>query len=177
MEPMTQAIAIADIPNVTSGADLAAVIAPHLNVAVWPDGHVGLRGDDLVAIAGKLLAKSQGRWHPRGAAPDGFRTRDGIPDKLGLKAPLGANTAAAELRKGLAARFGGRPGVLITGSGPAPEGGASVGLALGAAGLDLERDGLAVVDALAAYAGLLMELHGSPVVVIRDLPGIFTWED
>ncbi|WP_126415893.1 coenzyme F420-0:L-glutamate ligase [Trueperella bialowiezensis] len=191
-----QAVAVPGIPTVTSGDDLAAVISPHLNVLQWPDGYVGLRGDDVVVIAGKILAKSQGRWHREGNEPDGFRTRTGIPAKLGLKEPAEPDSAAAQIRRGLAARFGGRPGVIITGSGGNGQCGVDtlrgagkqsgtaeqrgvVDVALGSAGLDLvHRSGMAVADAIAALAGVVaMSQPDCPVVVVRGIPDVMTWED
>lgn len=175
-----QAVSVFGIPTLTTGDDVAAVIAPHLNTAAWPDGYVGMRGDDIVVISGKIVAKAQGRWHRFGEAPDGFRTRVGIPDKLGLKAPDDVDAAAAEIRRGLAARFGGRPGVIIAGSGSGREPGRGVvDIALGSAGLDaLNADGDSVIDAIAALAGVVsMGEQSSPVVVVRGVPDVMIWED
>lgn len=194
-----QAVAVPGIPMIASGDDIAAVISPYLNRLKWPDLHVGLRGDDVVVIAGKIVAKAQGLWQRADEREAGFRTRAGIPEGLGLRAPAQAAVEAATIRRGLTARFGGRPGVLVTGSAVSDtadgvagggsgrgddslRGGGSgrgvVDVALGSAGLDQQTEtGLSVVDAIAAQAGLLMELSGCPVVVIRDLPGIMTWED
>lgn len=175
-----QAVCVLGIPVVTSGDDVAAVIAPHLNTVRWPDGYVGLRGDDIVVVSGKIVAKAQGRWHRYGTAPDGFRTRDGIPDKLGLKAPEDVDEAAAEIRRGLAARFGGRPGVIISGSGYGREPGRGVvDIALGSAGLEIRNDnGDSAIDAIAALAGVVsMGQHNVPVIVVRGIANVMTWED
>lgn len=175
-----QAVSVSGIPMLTTGDDVAAVISPMLNSLQWPDGYVGLRGDDIVVISGKIVAKAQGRWHRYGEEPDGFRTRAGIPDKLGLKAPDDADAAAARIRRGLAARFGGRPGVVISGSGYGREPGRGVvDIALGSAGLEVcGSNGDSVVDSIAALAGVVsMGQANSPVAVIRGVPDVMTWED
>ncbi len=175
-----QTVCVSGIPALTSGDDVAAVIAPHLNSLEWPDGYVGLRGDDIVVISGKIIAKAQGRWHRAGDEPDGYRTRCGIPDKLGLKAPKDADEAAGEIRRGLTARFGGRPGVVIAGSGVEREAGRGVvDIALGSAGVDVvTKTGDSVVDAIAALAGVVsMSEPNCPVVAVRGIPDVMTWED
>lgn len=175
-----QVIAVRGIPPVTGGDDVAAVIAPSLNVALWPDGHTGLRGEDIVIVAGKIVAKAQGRFHREGAEPDGFRTRAGIPDRLGLKAPEHPDRMAGEIRKGLAARFGGRPGVIISASESMHAGERGVrDVAIGTAGIDLATEGgESVADALAALAGIAFAKNPNcPVVAVRGLPDVMTWED
>ncbi|QOR48335.1 hypothetical protein INS90_03425 [Trueperella pecoris] len=175
-----QAVAVPGIPALTSGDDVAAVISPHLNALSWPDGYVGMRGDDVVVLAGKILAKAQGRWHKVGEEPDGFRTRVSIPVALGLKAPDDVDQAAGEIRRGLAARFGGRPGVIISGSGRTGQPGRGVAdVALGSAGLDVKTPtGESVIDAIAALAGVvMMSSPECPVVVVRGIPDVMTWED
>lgn len=175
------AVAVPGIPNLTSGDDVVAVISPHLNVVEWPDGYVGLRGDDIVVVAGKIVAKAQGRWHRFGDKPDGFRTRRGIPDRLGLGAPEDVDDAAADIRRGLTARFGGRPSVIVAGSGDGTtaEDRGVVDRALGSAGLDVRTpSGEAVSDAIAALAGVVMMTSSDcPVVVVRGVPDVMTWED
>ncbi|MDP9806905.1 coenzyme F420-0:L-glutamate ligase/coenzyme F420-1:gamma-L-glutamate ligase [Trueperella bonasi] len=175
-----QAVAVPGIPMLATGDDVAAVISSHLNTVRWPDGYVGMRGDDIVVISGKIVAKAQGRWHRLGEVPDGFRTRVGIPDGLGLKEPDDADSAAGQIRRGLAARFGGRPGVIISGSGHGREPGRGVvDIALGSAGLEVRGpNGDSVIDAIAALAGVAsMGLDDSPVVVVRGVPDVMTWED
>lgn len=175
-----QAVSVPGIPILTTGDDVAVVIAPHLKTLEWPDGFVGMRGDDIVVVSGKIVAKAQGRWHKAGEGQDGFRTRVGIPDKLGLKAPDDADAAAAEIRRGLAARFGGRPGVVISGSGAGREPGRGVvDIALGSAGLDVRSpNGDSIIDAISALAGVVsMGEQSSPVVVVRGVPDVMTWED
>ncbi|MDP9832094.1 MULTISPECIES: hypothetical protein [Trueperella] len=173
-----QAVAVPGIPTLTSGDDVAAVISPHLAGLTWPDGSTGLRGEDIVVIAGKIVAKVQGRWHRAGEEPDGFRTRAGIPDQLGLKAPVDLKREAGLIRRGLAARFGGRPGVIIAGSARTSEPGRGVlDVALAAAGIDAKREGgESVIDAVAAAAGVLTR-PGCPVVVVRGVTDVLTWED
>ncbi|MDP9800351.1 coenzyme F420-0:L-glutamate ligase/coenzyme F420-1:gamma-L-glutamate ligase [Arcanobacterium wilhelmae] len=166
---MIQIFPVHGIPQLTGGDDVAAVIGSALNSL---EGGEHLRGADVVAVAGKIVAKAQGRWHKEGTQPSGFRTRAGIPAKLGLGAPSDPDAAAAEIRRGLAARFGGRAGVIVTAS---RAGGTDV--AIGRAGVDVAADaGAPVADALAALAGTVMELEGTPVVVIRGLE-VLTWED
>lgn len=173
------ACAVSGIPTITSGDDLVAVIAPHLNAVQWPDGYVGLRGDDVVVFCGKILAKSQGRWCARGQGESGFRSRVGLPEKLDLQAPVAVDAAAGQIRRGLAARFGGRPGVVITASAADQVSGAATDRALAVAGVDWESEsGDAVAHAIAAFAGLVAQANPDcPVVVIRGLPNILTWED
>lgn len=177
MTTSLMALAVPGIPNLTSGDDVVAVIAPHLNTVLWPDGYVGMRGDDIVVISGKIVAKAQGRWHREGDEPDGFRTRHGIPDRLGLKAPIDVDQAAAKIRRGLTARFGGRPGVIISAS--YDDGRGSRDIALGCAGVDqYNAMGECVADSIAALAGtVMMASENCPVVVIRGLPDVMTWED
>lgn len=175
-----QAVAVPGIPMLTSGDDVAAVLAPHLNAVSWPDGHVGMRGDDVVVIAGKIVAKAQGRFHRAGAEPDDYRTRDGIPAALGLKALNEPSRAAAVIRRGLAARFGGRPGVIISASSRASEPGRGVlDRALAWAGVDMKTPGgESVIDAIAALAGaVMMSSPDCPVVLVRGIPDVLTWED
>ncbi|MFV0252895.1 MAG: coenzyme F420-0:L-glutamate ligase, partial [Beutenbergiaceae bacterium] len=49
------------IPQITSGTDLAAVLTPVLAGLSWPDGSVGVREDDVVVVASKVVAKAEGR--------------------------------------------------------------------------------------------------------------------
>ncbi|MGV9184560.1 coenzyme F420-0:L-glutamate ligase [Arcanobacterium canis] len=166
---MIEIFPVHTVAQIAGGDDIAAVIGSALNSL---ENGEHLRGADIVAIAGKIVAKAQGRWHKEGAEPDGFRTRAGIPQKLGLKAPVDPDDAASQIRRGLAARFGGRAGVLITAS---SRSGADI--AIGRAGVDHSTDaGAPVADALAALAGTVMELENTPVVVIRGLE-VLTWED
>ncbi len=194
---------VLSVPTVTAGDDLAAVIAPCLNELAWPDAGRSLWGGDIVIIAGKILAKAQGRYVKR---PDlaedspervaaGLLSYRAVPEKMALLAPENADEAAAEIRKGLAARFGGRPGVIITGTEivdgkvfhgnrdfDAHDDMAERGVrdvALGSAGIDLANGrGEAIVDALAAIGGLAMNTTPDcPVAVIRGVDDVLTYED
>lgn len=175
------ACAVPGIPMITSGDDLVAVIAPRLNTVQWPDGYIGLRGDDVVVLCGKILAKAQGRWCARGKCESGFRSRAGLPEKLDLQAPVEVAAAAGQIRRGLAARFGGRPGVVITASASEKisDQGAAPDRAIAVAGVDWgSESGDAVAHAIAALAGLVAQSNPNcPVVVVRGLPDILTWED
>ena len=87
---------------------------------------------------------------------------------------------AAKIRHGLAARFGGRPGVIISGSErERVRGYGRRDIALGSAGIDLATPaGESIVDALAAIGGLSMNQYPDcPVAVIRGAKGILTFEN
>lgn len=49
------------IPTVTAGTDIAALLVPYLANLRWPDGQVGISGDDIVVVASKIVAKAEGR--------------------------------------------------------------------------------------------------------------------
>ncbi len=53
------------IPVLAQGDDVCAVISSSLNMLEWPDGGRSLWGDDIVVIAGKIIAKAQGRYTRR----------------------------------------------------------------------------------------------------------------
>lgn len=55
------AIAPAGVPVLTKGDDLAAVLTPVLERAVWPDGSLGLRPGDVVVVSSKIVSKAEGR--------------------------------------------------------------------------------------------------------------------
>ncbi|WP_211336197.1 coenzyme F420-0:L-glutamate ligase [Bogoriella caseilytica] len=65
MEPAATAaltvIAPEGVPVLTSGDDLAAVLTPVLERAVWPDGTLGLRPGDVVVVSSKIVSKAEGR--------------------------------------------------------------------------------------------------------------------
>ncbi|MCF2705785.1 coenzyme F420-0:L-glutamate ligase [Arcanobacterium haemolyticum] len=179
---------VSGIPPVSMNDDIAAVIAGPLNSLVWPDGGRSLWGDDIVVIAGKIVAKAQGRYTKREAdMADEFDALDAknllmfraIPRGLALYRPENCDEAAAQIRQGLAARFGGRPGVIISGSErERRRGRGRRDIALGSAGIDLATErGEAVVDALAAAAGVVINTNDEcPVAVIRGV-GMLHWED
>lgn len=180
---------VVGVPVVSSGDDVAAVIAGPLNALVWPDGGRSLWGDDVVVLAGKVVAKSQGRFTARDEGmAERFEEFDAknllmfrsVPRKLALYRPENPIEAAAQIRRGLAARFGGRPAVIISGSERERRRGyGRRDVALGSAGVDLETPaGEAIVDSLAAAAGLAMNQNPEcPVVVIRGVTGVLTLQD
>lgn len=49
------------VPTITSGTDLAAVLAPLLANLAWPDGSVGLERGDVVVVSSKVVSKAEGR--------------------------------------------------------------------------------------------------------------------
>lgn len=61
---MLQAVGLPGIGEITTGADLAAIIASALPEAVWPDGSTGLRDGDIVVITSKIVSKAEGRIVP-----------------------------------------------------------------------------------------------------------------
>lgn len=54
-------IAPAGVPVLTKGDDLAAVLTPALERAVWPDGSTGLQPGDVVVVSSKIVSKAEGR--------------------------------------------------------------------------------------------------------------------
>lgn len=177
------------IPSLTMGDDVCAVVSASLNTLVWPDGGVSLWGDDIVVIAGKIVAKAQGRYTKRDELLlerfEEFDTRNllmfrNVPRRMALYRPEKPDVAAAEIRHGLAARFGGRPGVIISGSErERSRGRGRRDIALGSAGIDLATEaGESIVDSLAAVGGLAMnQFPNCPVAVIRGAEGVLTFED
>lgn len=177
------------IPAVTKGDDIAAVISPALATVSWADGSVGLRGTDIVVLAGKIVAKAQGKYTRRDEIrAEAFEDFDAmnllmfraVPPKLALYRPDKPDEAAGQIRRGLAARFGGRPGVIVTGSErERKRGRGRRDIALGSAGIDHTTErGEAIVDVLAGIAGLAMnQSEDCPVVVIRGVENVLTYED
>lgn len=103
-----------------------------------------------------------------------------VPRRMALYRPEHPDEEAARIRKGLAARFGGRPGVIISGSeSERSRGRGRRDVALGSAGIDLTTEaGEAIVDSLAAMGGLAMNQYPDcPVAVIRGAKGVLTYED
>ncbi|MBR6458712.1 MAG: coenzyme F420-0:L-glutamate ligase [Actinomycetaceae bacterium] len=177
------------IPAVTKGDDIAAVISPALAAVTWADGSTGLRGTDIVVIAGKIVAKAQGKYTRRDEIrAEAFEDFDAmnllmfraVPPKLALYRPEKPDEAAGQIRRGLAARFGGRPGVIVTGSErERKRGQGRRDIALGSAGVDYATErGEAIADVLAAIGGLAMnQSEDCPVVVIRGVNDVLTYED
>lgn len=177
------------IPVLAQRDDVCAVISASLNTLKWPDGGISLWGDDVVVIAGKIVAKVQGRYTRRDEEiAERFEEYDArnllmlrnVPNRLALHRPENPDREAAMIRHGLAARFGGRPGVIISGSERERiRGHGRRDIALGSAGVDLATAaGEAIVDSLAAMGGLAMNQYPDcPVAVIRGAQGILTFED
>ncbi len=186
---MYTVLPVPSIPNLAKGDDVAAVLAPALAALAWPDGSRGLEGAEVVVVAGKIVAKSQGRYTRREEVEaERFEDFDAknllmfraVPVKLALYRPDRPEDAAAQIRRGLAARFGFRPGVIVTGSErERKRGRGRRDIALGSAGIALATPrGEAIVDALAGIGGLAMNRdEDCPAVVIRGVEGILTWED
>jgi coenzyme F420-0:L-glutamate ligase/coenzyme F420-1:gamma-L-glutamate ligase len=59
-----QVIGLAGIGEISSGDDLAALIAHALPDAAWPDGSTGLIEGDVVVVTSKVVSKSEGRIVP-----------------------------------------------------------------------------------------------------------------
>ncbi len=177
------------IPTLAKGDDVCAVISASLNTLRWPDGGISLWGDDVVVIAGKIVAKAQGRYTRRDEqTAERFEDFDvhnllmfrNVPNRLALYRPENPDQVAAQIRHGLAARFGGRPGVIISGSErERSRGRGRRDIALASAGIDLATSaGEAIVDSLAAMGGLAMNQYPDcPVAVIRGAEDILTFED
>ncbi len=177
------------IPALTMGDDVCAVVSSSLNTLVWPDGGVSIWGDDVIVIAGKIIAKAQGRFTRRDELMaerfEEFDSRNllmfrNVPRRMALYRPEHPDEEAARIRRGLAARFGGRPGVIISGSErERSRGRGRRDVALGSAGIDLTTEsGESIVDSLAAMGGLAMNQYPDcPVAVIRGAKGVLTYED
>lgn len=227
---MLLAQAVEGLPPITGGDDLAAVIAPGLRELTWPDGSVGVSGDDVVVVASKVVAKAERRLVAartpveleeaiasqtvrvvaERARPDGTTLRIvETPQGLVLAAagvdssdvPLGAalllpedpDDSARRLRRGLDARLGVRPGVVVTDTVGRPWRRGVADIAIGAAGVQVlddhrgRRDGygrelrmttIAAADEIAAAAELVKgKADGRPVAVVRGLGRLVTTED
>ncbi len=59
-----QVIGLAGIGEISSGDDLAALIAHALPDAAWPDGSTGLIEGDVIVVTSKVVSKSEGRIVP-----------------------------------------------------------------------------------------------------------------
>lgn len=184
-----EVVPVCDIPTVTKGDDIAAVIAPALAGVRWKDGSRGVGGTDIVVIAGKIVAKAQGKYTRRDEIrAEAFEDFDAmnllmfraVPPKLALYRPEKPDEAAGQIRRGLAARFGGRPGVIVTGSErERKRGRGRRDIALGSAGIDHTTErGEAIADVLAGIGGLAMnQSEDCPVVIIRGVDDVLTYED
>ena len=54
-------VGVPGVPEVTSGDDLGALLAPLLHTVAWPDGSTGLRDGDMVVVTSKVVSKAEGR--------------------------------------------------------------------------------------------------------------------
>lgn len=157
------AVAVPGIPQATMTDDVPALIAPALNGLVWPDGRVGIMRGDIIVIARKLVAKCEGRMVKAGAA--GALSEGNTPRGIAVLPPEDPLSSAREIRRGLDARFGGRPGVIITGD-------------VAAAGVDAHVGSSNLREDLARMADVLMNAYPDhPVVAIRGLGHLLTYED
>lgn len=164
------AVAVPNIPQATMSDDVPALIAPALNRLVWPDGRVGLMLGDIIVIARKLVAICEGRLVTRGA--EGTLSPGNSPRGTSVRPPADPLSSAREIRRGLDARFGGRPGVIVTGStGAGPQ-------KIAAAGIDEYVGTANVRQSLADMADVLMNAYPDhPVVAFRGLGHLLTYED
>ena len=64
MDASLQIVAVAGIPEVRAGDDLATLLSPLLDRVTWPDGTVGLNDGDVVVVTSKIVSKVEGRTVP-----------------------------------------------------------------------------------------------------------------
>ncbi|MBP3223589.1 MAG: hypothetical protein J6M18_06685 [Actinomycetaceae bacterium] len=185
---MYSVIPVFGIPQISSHDDIAAVIAPALNSIRTTEGSISLWGDDIVVISSKIIAKSLGLYTKRPENTNleyliehDYMTLDNVPEKLALHALDDAHEQAGIVRKGLAARFGGRPGVLITRMDYVKKDDSYYARprVIGSAGVEAYSDsGINIHESLAYIATLSMhQFFDCPVVVIRGVDDILTYED
>lgn len=217
--------AVAGLPTVTSGDDLAALLTPALAGLDWPDGSTGLAAGDVVVVASKVVAKAEGRLvaarddaerervvagqtvrvvAERGAlrivenrlglvmAAAGVDSSD-VPTGTVLLLPEDPDASARRLRRGLHARLGVRPGVLVTDTAGRPWRRGLTDIAVGAAGIralddlrgrtdaygrELRVSVVAAADEIAAAADLVKgKATGRPMAVVRGLEHLVTQDD
>jgi coenzyme F420-0:L-glutamate ligase/coenzyme F420-1:gamma-L-glutamate ligase len=215
------------VGEVTSGTDLAALLTPLLATLGWPDGSTGIAEGDIIVIASKIVAKSEGRLvagKDREAAitaetvrvvatrdyPDGSTLRI-VENRQGLVMaaagvdasnvlpgtvlllPEDPDASARRIRRGLNARLGLRPGVLITDTVGRPWRRGIADISIGAAGIDVLEDlrgqqdmqgrdlrasVIAVADEIAGAADLVRgKAKGRPFAVVRGLGHLVTHDD
>ncbi|MGC0143937.1 coenzyme F420-0:L-glutamate ligase [Pseudactinotalea sp. Z1732] len=207
------------LPEITSGTDLAAVLTPVLGRLTWPDAEPGIVDDDVVVIASKIVAKSEGRLMAaasREEAIDAESVREvarrdredgpplrivqthhglvlaaagvdtsNVPPGMVLLLPKDPDASARAIRRGLHARLGARPAVLITDTVGRPWRRGVADIAIGAAGIEvladlrgqhdaqgvpLQATIIAQADEIAAAADLVRgKTGGRPVAVVRGL--------
>lgn len=157
------AVAVPGIPQATTADEVAALISPALNALIWPDGAKGIRQGDIIVIARTLVAVCEGRLVKSGVP--GVLSGGGLPAGIAVLPPEDPRASAREIRRGLDARFGGRPGVIITGD-------------VAAAGVDETIGSSKLREDLARTADILMNAYPQhPVVAIRGLGHLLTYED
>ncbi len=138
-----QVVGLYGLPEIGPGADLDALITAAAGQARWPDGSVGLRDGDVLAVTSKIISKAEGQVVEaldREAAIDAetvrlvaqrgatriVQTRHGLvlaaagvdasntPPGTVLLLPVDPDTSAGRLRRALRASLGVAVGVLIT---------------------------------------------------------------
>jgi coenzyme F420-0:L-glutamate ligase/coenzyme F420-1:gamma-L-glutamate ligase len=150
---------------------------------------------EVVRVAPNVLITRHRRgWVMANAGIDHSNTGRGPHDESVLLLPEDPDASARRMRSALQARYGVAPGVIVSDSFGRPWRLGTVNVAIGVAGLpaliDLrgapDRDGrtlqmtqVAVADALAAGAGLVMgeATEGTPVVLVRGYVAAVTCND
>ncbi|MEZ7898709.1 MAG: hypothetical protein QMB98_07835 [Flaviflexus sp.] len=156
-------VAVPNIPQATTKDDVAALISPALNSLVWPDLRTGLAQGDIVIISRKLVAICEGRLVKQGT--EGTLSEGNTPTGIAVLPPKNPLASVREIRRGLDARFGGRPGVILTGTNHA-------------AGVDEVAGEVNLRANLVASAEILMNAYPNhPVVAVRGLGHYLTYED
>ena len=165
MDPVSSAlmmVAVPGIPQATQSDEVGALISPAINTVVWPDRAHGLMQGDIVIISRKLVAVCEGQL--TAASTPGTLSEGNLPQGLGVLPPLDPVASARRIRRELDARFGGRPGVILTGG--------------GSAGVDRSVGTSHLRSDLATMADVLMNAYPRhPVVVVRGLGQLLTYED
>lgn len=54
-------VGVQGVREITTGDDLASIVAPLLGGVTWPDGSVGVRDGDIVVVTSKIVSKAEGR--------------------------------------------------------------------------------------------------------------------
>ena len=175
--PALLALGVSGIPTATMRDDAAALAGGPLKNLAWPDGSIGIHATDVIVFAAKFIAKCEGRLIKANSGDDDGASPtlrpDNVPAGLAALPPADPVASAKELRRALNARFGGRPGVIITGRGPS-----GVAVAAGSAGIDSRVGDANLRNALATMADAIMAAWpGTPVVVIRGAGHLLTYED
>lgn len=153
-------VAIPGIPTPTMGSDPVALLTGPLGTFTWPDGRTGMANGDVVVIDEAFVSVCDGNLVPadtEGALPSG------VSEKLGVTPLPDPASRVKELRRALDARFGGRPGVILSGH---------------SAGIDHDVNGHQIPQTLKSVAAMLDAMYpGQTAVVIRGLGHLLTYED